>query len=82
MYMYMHMYSGILIDTYRNWRHLRTDVKKAEHQLEIYYTLNVLMKKLDERKFQGVARCIHCSLEDIRTKVFCILPSNLCFLSR
>ena len=38
---------------YRNWRqHLRTNVTKAEHQLEIYHTLNVLMKELDEGKFK------------------------------
>lgn len=53
MTLYMHMYSGILIGTFRNWRqHLRTDVKKAEHQLEIYHTLNVLMEELDEGKFK------------------------------
>ena len=31
---------------------MRTDVKTAEHQLEIYHTLNVLMEELDEKDFQ------------------------------
>ena len=30
---------------------MRTDVKEAEHQLELYHTLNVLMEELDESDF-------------------------------